>query len=350
MKPFVFIGPSLALDQAKEYLDATFLPPVKYGDVYRIVQLYQPQVIGIVDGYFNQVPAVWHKEILWAINQGVSVYGASSMGALRAAELEAVGMIGCGRIFQAYQKSVLPPYLDEVFEDDDEVAVTHAPAEMGYTALSEAMINIRITLARAHQLQIIDLQTRNFLITIAKKLFYPQRRYSHILDFAQQQGMAEPEVKRISHWIADNRMDQKKADAISLLEHINGHPQTHDNHDNSSDVDFIHTSQWQTAISEVDLSHRIESAALNEIRLQGPRYFKLRDLALNSIFAQPASGDRFDAEDLTSLHRSTDLLERCLSHDWQRMINHSAMARFSLSESDQLLLQYLQQTGELDSL
>ena len=57
--------------------------------------------------------------------------GAGSIGALRAAELEAFGMVGEGRIFEAYRSGVLEPY-DTPFEDDDEVAVVHAPAELGY--------------------------------------------------------------------------------------------------------------------------------------------------------------------------------------------------------------------------
>ena len=88
----------------------------------------EPQAIGIIDGYFQWAPAVWHKEILWAIQQGVHVFGAASMGALRAAELAPFGMRGVGRIFEAYRDGVLPGSGDEPFEDDDEVAVVHGPA------------------------------------------------------------------------------------------------------------------------------------------------------------------------------------------------------------------------------
>ena len=45
---------------------------------------HRPRAIGIIDGYFQQVPSVWHKEILWAMAQGVHVFGSASMGALRA--------------------------------------------------------------------------------------------------------------------------------------------------------------------------------------------------------------------------------------------------------------------------
>ena len=83
----VFLGPSLSWDEAREILpDATFLPPAKAGDVYLAVKR-GATVIAIIDGVFEQVPSVWHKEVLYALSLGVHVFGASSMGALRAAEL-----------------------------------------------------------------------------------------------------------------------------------------------------------------------------------------------------------------------------------------------------------------------
>ena len=62
-------------------------------------------------------------------------FGASSMGALRAAELHTFGMRGVGEIFERYR--------DGVLEDDDEVAVSHASADHAYRELSVAMVNLR---------------------------------------------------------------------------------------------------------------------------------------------------------------------------------------------------------------
>ena len=349
MKPFIFIGPTLSVDEALTELDAVYLPPVKFGDVYRITQLYQPEVIGIIDGYFNQVPAVWHKEILWAINQGISVQGGSSMGALRAAELAQFGMTGCGKIFQAYQSGILPPYVDEIFEDDDEVAVTHSPAELGYKALSEAMVNIRFTLARAQQLKLIDLQTRNTLIKIAKSLFYPKRNYETILYLARQQGMAESLAETLSQWINDNAVDQKKTDALSLLTHIKDHQKTQVGNNKTTQPEFIHTSQWQSAVNEIDQSHRFEHIALNEIRLQGRRYFEMRDQARNSIFAMEDDIHSGDVSELSELHLSTESIEKYLRNDWKVMSNQSKLAQLSPGECDQRLVHYLEANGELDS-
>src|SRR4051812_48389616 len=101
MKIYIFTGPTLSAAEGRRELDAVFLPPAAQGDVYR-ASLDAPAAIGIVDGYFERVPAVWHKEILWAMSQGIHVYGAASMGALRAAELAAFGMVGVGAVFKAF--------------------------------------------------------------------------------------------------------------------------------------------------------------------------------------------------------------------------------------------------------
>ena len=89
----------------------------------------------IVDGYFDTVPSVWHKEILVAMQRGVHVFGASSMGALRAAELHPFGMVGIGQVYEWYR--------DGTIDADDEVAVAHGPAEFAFAAT--------VGLARRHQ-------------------------------------------------------------------------------------------------------------------------------------------------------------------------------------------------------
>lgn len=79
MKPVIFAGPTINADAIRAALDAEVLPPVAQGDVYRVAR-QRPPAIGIIDGYFEGVPSVWHKEILWAMEQGVPVFGCASMG------------------------------------------------------------------------------------------------------------------------------------------------------------------------------------------------------------------------------------------------------------------------------
>src|SRR5208337_3000103 len=146
----VFLGPTLPQREAAAVLDATFLPPARQGDVFRAVQTHHPRAIGLIDGVFLDVPAVWHREILWALSEGTHVFGAASMGALRAAELAPFGMRGVGAIFAAYRAGRWPGE-DTSFEDDDEVAVIHAPAEAGGAALSDPMVDLRASLTAAEE-------------------------------------------------------------------------------------------------------------------------------------------------------------------------------------------------------
>src|SRR5262245_18526898 len=117
MRLVVFVGPTLRRQEIATPGTFVVEPPVRQGALYRAA-LTQPDAIGIVDGYFAGVPAVWHKEILFALAEGIPVFGAASMVSLRAAELYPFGMVGIGEIFEAFR--------DGRLEDDDEVAVTHA--------------------------------------------------------------------------------------------------------------------------------------------------------------------------------------------------------------------------------
>jgi len=218
MNACVFAGPPLPPHDEARKRAATWLPPAQHGDVYRAVTLLQPRALGIVDGYFESVPSVWHKEILWAIREGVHVFGAASMGALRAAELSAFGMRGIGVIFEAYRDGVLEGAPEQPFEDDDEVAVVHGPADSGYLAGSEAMVNIRCTLASAERAGVIGAHTRARLAGLAKDLFFPERSYERLLQDARAAGLPAAELASLQAWLPAGRANQKRDDALAMLE------------------------------------------------------------------------------------------------------------------------------------
>ena len=208
MTVYIFTGPTLAPAEAARELDAVYLPPVAQGDIYRVAQR-GARAIGIVDGFFEHVAAVWHKEILWAMTRGAHVFGSASMGALRAAELAAFGMEGVGAIFAAYR--------DGVLEDDDEVAVIHGPPESGYRALSVAMVNIRRTLAVAEAQGVVRAATRAVLERLAKQRFYAERSYDQLLQDAAGQGLPSEELASLRAWLPDGHIDQKRQDALAML-------------------------------------------------------------------------------------------------------------------------------------
>jgi hypothetical protein len=205
---YVFLGSTLEATAVRGVIDAVVLPPVQQGDVYRLT-LRRPQAIGIVDGRFQDVPAVWHKEILWAITQGVPVYGSASMGALRAAELSVFGMRGVGWVFEAYR--------DGAIEDDDEVAVSHGSRDEGFAVRSEAMVNIRRTLAAAQLAGVVGAHTGAALADLVKAEFYPLRSYPLMLRLGRQVGLPTAELDALATWLPAHRVDQKRADAIAML-------------------------------------------------------------------------------------------------------------------------------------
>jgi hypothetical protein len=214
MKATIFAGPSLPPSLRPSDPALTWRPPVKQGEVYEAA-LTRPAIIGIVDGYFEVVPTVWHKEILWAMAQGIHVYGSASIGALRAAELAPFGMKGVGGIYEAFR--------DGVLEDDDEVAVLHGPEELGYPAVTEAMVNIRATLADAERTGIIQSVSAASLIDIAKSLFYKERTYPKILQTAVADGLPQTQLRDFSVWLPQGPIDQKCRDAMAMLAAIRVH-------------------------------------------------------------------------------------------------------------------------------
>lgn len=208
----VFLGPTLPLAEARRAYAAEYLPPAAMGDVYRVTARpprSRPRRIAIIDGYFERMAAPWHKEILWALEQGIVVYGASSMGALRAAELAAFGMIGVGRIFEDYNSGALT--------DDDEVAVLHGPAERGYPVVSEAMVNVRAGVAAAVAAGLVTEATAQRLLVLAKAQFYRDRTWDSVLAAARAAQLPAPELAALAAAVAARRPDAKADDARALL-------------------------------------------------------------------------------------------------------------------------------------
>jgi hypothetical protein len=198
----VFLGPTLALNEARSVLDAQYLPPAGQGDVLRAA-LRRPRVIAIVDGVFERAPAVWHKEILFALSEGIHVYGAASMGALRAAELAEFGMRGVGDVFGAYA--------DGRLEDDDEVAVAHADAEYGFRAVSDSMVDVRATLQAAVEEGIVSERTAGAIVGRVKATFYARRLLVGALD------RHDEEQERLRSWLPRGRVRRKRDDALAML-------------------------------------------------------------------------------------------------------------------------------------
>jgi hypothetical protein len=214
MTAIVFAGPSFPPYTRPDVAGFEWRPPLQRGDLY-LAALDQPALIGVIDGYFETVPTVWHKEILWAMSQGIHVYGAASIGALRAAELADFGMKGVGHIYRQYRTGELT--------DDDEVAVLHGPAEVDYVQVTEAMVNVRATLEHALQSGIVEPDVASALVEVAKSLFYKDRTYEAIVKAATARRLASDALDRFAAWLPRGQLDQKRIDAEEMLHAMMAH-------------------------------------------------------------------------------------------------------------------------------
>ncbi len=203
----VFLGPSLDRAGAEEILKADYRPPAKRGDVFRAAK-EGARIVGLIDGVFFQDSAVAHKEVLSVLEMGVAVVGASSMGALRAAELHPFGMEGVGEIFRLYREGVLI--------SDDEVALIFDP--VNFNPLSEPLVNIRDNIRVAMEKGYIDSAAGEKILAAASSLYFPQRTYDRILEDAE--GLDESQREGFRRFLLEEKGDLKRDDAILALKRI----------------------------------------------------------------------------------------------------------------------------------
>ncbi|ANH05419.1 TfuA-like protein [Shinella sp. HZN7] len=205
----LFTGPSLP-DAAALCGDTIAVrPPAAHGDVLAAVRA-GATAIGIIDGNFEHVAPVWHKEILYALDQGTAVFGAASMGALRAAECDTFGMVGIGRIYEDYASGRRM--------DDADVALLHGPAELGYPALSLPLVNADATLDQLEREEAIEKYDILKLRSAAAGLFYKERTWLTIVERAET--AADRAV--LLQLLLAATVDQKRADALALVHALAG--------------------------------------------------------------------------------------------------------------------------------
>jgi len=200
----VFLGPSLPHREAQKIVKADFRRPARQGDVFRAL-VDRPKAIALIDGVFEEAPSVWHHELMAALAAGVTVFGASSMGALRAVELASHGMIGIGKIFQGY--------LSRELADDADVALLHADGAHGYRPLSLPLVNVLATLEKAQRERVLKRPQTASVIRSARQLFFQNRTWGAVLDGAHPAASA-----KLRPWLeAGNEVDQKALDARECL-------------------------------------------------------------------------------------------------------------------------------------
>lgn len=207
----LFAGPSIH-GATIDLTGIELRPPAKQGDVIASVR-DGAAAIGLVDGYFGGAAAVWHKEILYALSLGVSVLGAASMGALRAAECAVYGMIPVGEIAEAYLTGRL--------DDDAAVALVHAPPEFGSEPMSEPLVDAAATIAHLAAEGLVTAAEGEALADSARSCFFGDRTAEAIATGARLDPVRSADVAALYR---TNRVPLKQRDALLLIERLRATP------------------------------------------------------------------------------------------------------------------------------
>ncbi|MCY4431449.1 MAG: TfuA-like protein [Rhodospirillales bacterium] len=210
-RALVFLGPSLTLAEARSICpDAEFHPPVRFGDLYALIGEPPGQVL-IVDGVFHESTPVWQREILELLQAGWRVLGAASMGALRALELAPYGMIGLGTVFEWYRAGRI--------EGDDEVALIHGVAEMGYRPLTLPLVDVREALAGLRAEGVLTSAQASDILFSFKHTGHEERTLSALLSWVQAAGA---DVAAVRDRLSDPDQTLKARDARLALRVLAG--------------------------------------------------------------------------------------------------------------------------------
>jgi TfuA protein len=162
MKTIVFFGPSIAEAEVKKLAAVTCAPPIKRGD---LATLDDYDIFVILDGEFGQNLSVSPKEILSLLERGKTVIGASSMGALRASELDRSGMIGVGWVYDYFRRRTV--------RRDSDVALVYSPFD--FKPMTVPMVDLEYWMEQASAAGLIAGRERSLLLKTARNIFFADR-------------------------------------------------------------------------------------------------------------------------------------------------------------------------------
>ena len=199
----VFAGPSIYGANKRSWNGIQLRSPARHGDIAKAV-LDGAAVIGLIDGCYETTAAAWHKELLFALSQGVAVFGGASIGALRAAECAEFGMQPVGVI--------AAKFINGDLLDDDEVALVHAPEELAFRPLTIAMVDIRATVGELRKNGALTDQEVEAVLSFAKQLFFKERTLDRIAE-----ALAPERRSAFMASYQEYRRSQKLLDALDLV-------------------------------------------------------------------------------------------------------------------------------------
>jgi len=203
-KTIVFFGPSIAAPEVSGLVAATHAPPVRRGDLAALDEDYG--VIVILDGEFGQNMSVSPKEILTVLGSGRTVIGASSMGALRASELDRLGMIGVGWVYDRFRTSAV--------RNDADVALVYSPFD--FKPMTVPMVDLEYWMEMASAAGLIAGRERVSLLKAARRIFFADRTTDRLLE-ALRRAVGNDTLEALLAFFGGAIPSVKSIDAVAAL-------------------------------------------------------------------------------------------------------------------------------------
>jgi hypothetical protein len=182
----MFVGPTLGEGRRARTLarkqGVRLRAPVKRRDLSNFLRKagrHRPGVICIVDGVFHDRLAVGHAEIREVLERGWHVWGLSSMGAIRAREMQSLGMRGFGQVYELFNTV-------RDFQDD-EVALLHEPTPP-YRSSSEPLVHLRAALDHLVGVELVPRSAATAVIQSLKRRWFGDRTIAAMLAELQHEG------------------------------------------------------------------------------------------------------------------------------------------------------------------
>jgi hypothetical protein len=201
MNVAVFAGPSLPQADRIEHAQLTYLPPAARGDVLQAAKEFD--AVLLIDGVFHQHLAPAPKEV-YAATQVAKLFGASSMGALRAAECAPFGMVPLGIIARWYTCGIV--------DGDDEVALLIDPRTQ--TPLTVPMVNVRYVSWLARRRGLLSREEAAEIYTHSRDVFYMDRRWADVYE------TVPAHARDAYRTLAERYGDLKRHDAVFALRSV----------------------------------------------------------------------------------------------------------------------------------
>jgi hypothetical protein len=176
----IFVGPTAYGARLPTRPDLSFelKPPAERGTFEDLVAgAKSPGVVALVDGRFGDKLAVSHRELRHLLEGGWQVWGLSSLGAIRAVEMQALGMRGFGLIYEQFRK--------EPEKADDEVAVLHDPSPP-FRPTTHPLVHIREAMRFLVQSELVDQSEANEILDHLRTTWFGNRSLEIMIEHVRR--------------------------------------------------------------------------------------------------------------------------------------------------------------------